>query len=225
MVVLLVPTFNLVPTVKTSPSNVRLASAFNPPDPSAVVTLLFASFAIVAAAPFCPLGPVGPAVVEGAPFCPFCPLGPVGPVGPISPFCPFCPLSPFGPVSPVCPFWPLSPWSPVVTNDTIISSLFVNGEVAELASLVKFNVQKPVPSVKSVMANVKNCVESNLLDILIWPFTADVFESIVCKVDWISFPLSSVSSIYPAVAAFWVVLFSLILPVPGSVPDVDVSNV
>ena len=113
----------------------------------------------------------------------------------------------------------------MVTKDTIISSELLNGDVAELASLVKFNVQNPVPSVKSVIANVKNCVESNLLDILIWPFTADVFESIVCKVDWISFPLSSVSSIYPAVAAFWVVLFNLILPVPGSVPVVEVSNV
>jgi hypothetical protein len=44
----------------------------------------------------------------------------------------------------------------VVTNDTIISSELENGELAELASLVTFNVHHPVLSVKSLIANVKN---------------------------------------------------------------------
>ena len=48
------------PTYKLLPLNVRLASAFNPPEPSAVVTLLLTSLAIVAAAPFCPFWPVVP---------------------------------------------------------------------------------------------------------------------------------------------------------------------
>jgi hypothetical protein len=48
-----------------------------------------------------------------------------------------------------------------------MSSLFVNGDVAENAPLIIFNVHHPVLFVKSEIANVKNCVESVLLDILI----------------------------------------------------------
>ena len=44
---------------------------------------------------------------------------------------------------------------------------FENGEAAELASLVIFNDHQPVLSVESVIAKVKNCVASVLLDILI----------------------------------------------------------
>ena len=42
------------PTVKIFPSNVKLASAFKLPSPTAVVTLLSPSFAIVAGAPLSP---------------------------------------------------------------------------------------------------------------------------------------------------------------------------
>ena len=72
-------------------------------------------------------------------------------------------MLPCGPVGPVAP---LSPLSPTATNEQIISSLFENGDVADPASLVKLSVHQSPLSVRSDIANVKNCVASVLFEIL-----------------------------------------------------------
>ena len=60
------------------------------------------------------------------------------------------------PEVPDVPGVPGSPLSPVVTKHTITSSLLLNGDVAEDAELVIFNVHQVPLSVRSLIAKRRN---------------------------------------------------------------------
>ena len=159
------------------------------------------------------------------PAIPWVPWIPVNPWSPSSPFWPAIPVIPCIPCAPMSPFCPLSPLSPVVTKETNMSSLFINGLAVENASFIISKVHQFVLLVKSDTANNKNSLESAALDILTWPLTADVTASIDVKKVSILLELSSVESMYNSIDEFWVVLSNLNLPVPGSASTVDVSKV
>ena len=179
---------------------------------------------VIPCEPVIPWIPCEP-VIPWIPCVPVIPWEPVIPWIPCVPSVPCIPVIPCIPWIPTSPFCPLSPLLPTVVNDIIISSLFVNGFVVDDDCSSRSNDHHPVLSVKSDIANSINCVASVLFAILIYPFIADVTASIDKRNDWIEVPLSSVISTYPTVEAFCVVLFNLILPVPGSAAAVDVSKV
>ena len=175
----------------------------------------------VPSVPFVPLVPSVPSV----PDVPLVPFTPDVPSVPFVPEVPLTPLVPSVPLVPLVPEVPSVPLLPVTTNEHITSSLLENGDVAELASIDTVKSQYEPSSFKSEIANNKNWDASNLFDILIWPFTAEVELSTVCKNDSILFPPSSVALIYTLPARVWVELFNLTFPVPGLASAVPESKV
>ena len=138
------------------------------------------------------------------PWTPWTPWTPCNPWIPWIPWTPCNPCTPWLPWTPWVPCIPWSPLSPTVTKEHMISSPFVNGESAELASFVIFNIHQPslLFSFKSDIAKVKNCAWSVLFDILICPLIADVTDSIVSNVFSIECPSIFVSFMYAYDDAF-----------------------
>ena len=161
---------------------------------------------------------------------PWAPFVPVIPCIPCRPCRPWVPVIPWAPLAPISPFWPLSPLSPVATNDTKISSLFVNGLFADAPCAPISNFHQPglpVWSVKESILNKVNSLGSNLLEILTCPNTADVTFDIVVRKESILVPLSSSADIDISMEDACVPpsLSNLTNPVPGSAIVVEVEKV
>ena len=174
--------------------------------------------------PWIPWTPWAPCV-PWTPWTPWVPCTPCVPCVPCVPCTPCTPCVPCVPCTPCVPWAPLSPLLPDVTKETIISSLLINGDVADWALTAISIVHQPVLSVKSVILNNKKSFGSNLLDILTNPFTAEVTASIDVKNESILLPSTSVASIYISSEDACKELLSLVFPVPGSAEVVDVSKV
>ena len=142
---------------------------------------------------------------------------------PFSPSVPWVPCDPVAPWTPVSPFCPLSP---VVTKETTISSVSVNGFADEDVSIEISVYQNPVWSATSEIAYSKNSELSALLATLICPLTADVTASIDVINESIELPKSSVESITALLVNAWLVEpVKFKTPWPGSVIVVFVLNV